>query len=92
VLADRAERAAHVEADHFFDFTRSGVIERLWGDFADLGPMEPHALDIGSRNADRAADLLADRSGTDHPRSEAGADARGLQSRMLKADGSGTTS
>jgi hypothetical protein len=39
------------------------VIERLWGDFADLGPMEPNAVEIGSRNPDEAADLLAERLG-----------------------------
>jgi hypothetical protein len=38
-----------------------GVIERLWGDFADLGPMEPHAVEVGSKGPDEAADLLADR-------------------------------
>jgi hypothetical protein len=38
-----------------------GVIERLWGAFADLGPMEPNAIDIGSKNPAEAADLLAGR-------------------------------
>jgi hypothetical protein len=37
------------------------VIERLRRDFADLGPMEPNAVDIGSKNPDDAADLLAER-------------------------------
>jgi hypothetical protein len=37
------------------------VIERLWRGFADLGPMEPNAVDVGSKNPDEAADLLADR-------------------------------
>ena len=40
-----------------------GVIERLWRDFADLGPMEPNAVDVGSKNPDEAADLLAERLG-----------------------------
>jgi hypothetical protein len=38
-----------------------GVIERLWRGFADLGAMEPHAVDVGSVNPDEAADLLAGR-------------------------------
>jgi tRNA uridine 5-carbamoylmethylation protein Kti12 len=37
------------------------VIERLWRGFADLGPMEPNAVEIGSKNPDEAADLLAER-------------------------------
>jgi predicted kinase len=35
------------------------VVERLWHDFADLGPWEPNAIDIGMKSADEAADLLA---------------------------------
>jgi tRNA uridine 5-carbamoylmethylation protein Kti12 len=37
------------------------VVERLWHDFAELGPLEPHAIDIGATSADEAADLLAGR-------------------------------
>jgi tRNA uridine 5-carbamoylmethylation protein Kti12 len=37
------------------------VIERLWGAFADLGPMEPNAIDIGSKNPADAADAVAGR-------------------------------
>jgi hypothetical protein len=37
------------------------VVERLWRDFDDLGPLEPNAIDIGAMSPDRAADLLAQR-------------------------------
>ena len=37
------------------------VVERLWHDFSDLGPLEPHAIDIGTSTPEGAADLLARR-------------------------------
>jgi tRNA uridine 5-carbamoylmethylation protein Kti12 len=37
------------------------VIQRLWGAFADLGPMEPNAINIGSKNPEEAADVVAGR-------------------------------
>jgi adenylate kinase family enzyme len=38
-----------------------GVIEDLWREFASLGPLETHALDVGSAAPEEAADLLAAR-------------------------------
>ena len=38
-----------------------GVVERLWHDFADLGPWEGHAIDIGAATAEVAADLVGRR-------------------------------
>jgi len=37
------------------------VVERLWHDFADLGPLEPNAIDIGTNSPEEAADLLTRR-------------------------------
>jgi predicted kinase len=37
------------------------VAERLWHDFADLGPHEGHAIDLDDEDASQAADLLARR-------------------------------
>jgi predicted kinase len=34
------------------------VIERLWRDFADLGDLEPHAVEVGERSPEESADLL----------------------------------
>ena len=33
----------------------------LWHDFADLGPLAPHAVDVGTEDPPAAADLLAGR-------------------------------
>jgi adenylate kinase family enzyme len=41
----------------------SGVAERLWHDFAELGPLERHAVDLAGEGPDEAADLLAARLG-----------------------------
>jgi hypothetical protein len=38
-----------------------GVVERLWRDFADLGALEPHAVDAGAEGPDEVADLLDSR-------------------------------
>jgi hypothetical protein len=37
------------------------VVERLWRDFADLGPLSPHAVDVGTEDPRAAADLLGAR-------------------------------
>ena len=37
------------------------VVERLWRDFADLGPLSPHAVDVDAQDPQAAADLLAAR-------------------------------
>ena len=37
------------------------VVERLWHDFADLGPLERNAIDTETRTPDETADLLAGR-------------------------------
>jgi hypothetical protein len=34
------------------------VVERLWHDFADLGALERHAVDVGAERPDEAAGLL----------------------------------
>lgn len=39
------------------------VIGRLWRNFADLGELEPNALDLGGKTPDEAADLLEQRLG-----------------------------
>jgi hypothetical protein len=35
------------------------VVERLWPEFADLGRLEPNALEVGGTSPDEAAHLLA---------------------------------
>jgi tRNA uridine 5-carbamoylmethylation protein Kti12 len=37
------------------------LVERLWHDFADLGPLSPHAVDVDASDPEAAADLLAAR-------------------------------
>lgn len=37
----------------------AGVVERLWHEFADLGGLEPHAVEVGGKSPDEAADVLA---------------------------------
>lgn len=41
--------------------SNAAVIERLWHDFADLGPLEAHVIDSGAQAADAIADELAER-------------------------------
>ncbi len=36
------------------------VVERLWQDFADLGPLESHVIDSGAQTADAIAVSLAE--------------------------------
>lgn len=43
----------------------AAVIERLWHDFADLGPLETHVIDSGTRTANATADVLAKRLQSD---------------------------
>jgi hypothetical protein len=38
-----------------------GVIEQLWHSFADLGPLEPHAIDNSTQTPEETAAQLADR-------------------------------
>jgi len=51
------ERAAGRSPGRFRD---AAVIERLWGDFADLGPLEAHALDNSAQSAEETVRLLAE--------------------------------
>jgi tRNA uridine 5-carbamoylmethylation protein Kti12 len=37
------------------------VVERLWHDFADLGPLTPHAVDVAAEDPPTVADLLEGR-------------------------------
>ncbi len=37
------------------------VVERLWHDFAELGPLETHVIDSGTATAEATADALAAR-------------------------------
>jgi hypothetical protein len=39
------------------------IIEQLWEDFADLGPLEGHVVDNDAHDIDRTVDLLKDRWG-----------------------------
>ena len=36
----------------------SGVVERLWREFADLGPLESHVIETGSLTREAAADVI----------------------------------
>ncbi len=45
--------------------SNAAVVERLWHDFADLGPLERHAIDSGAQTADATSDALAKRLHTD---------------------------
>ena len=57
-LAECVSRAASRSSERPSD---SGVIERLWRDFADLGSLESHVIDTGARTAATTAALLAER-------------------------------
>ena len=41
--------------------SNAAVVERLWHDFADLGPLKRHAIDSGEQTADATAEQLAER-------------------------------
>jgi predicted kinase len=40
-----------------------GTIERVWHQFAELGELERHALDLGGRDPEHAADLIEEKLG-----------------------------
>lgn len=50
---------ARAEAREREPLSNPEVIERLWRDFADLGDLEPHAVEVGERSPEQTADLLA---------------------------------
>ena len=39
----------------------AGVVEQLWRDFADLGPLERHAIDAETQSAVQTAEVVARR-------------------------------
>ena len=55
VCANRAETRGSRPLAH------PEVVERLWREFAALGPLEPNAIDISTKSSDEAAELLAHR-------------------------------
>ena len=57
-LAVCLERAGSRASNRLSD---AAVVERLWHDFADLGPFETHVIDSGAQAADATADALAER-------------------------------
>jgi predicted kinase len=58
-LAVAVERAATRRSSRLSD---AAVVEHLWNEFADLGTLEPHAIEIPERQAaEETADLLAQR-------------------------------
>jgi predicted kinase len=52
---------ARVEARTSNRLSDTVVAERLWQDFADLGMLEAHVIDSGTRTADATAAVLAER-------------------------------
>lgn len=57
-LAVCLERAGSRASNWLSD---AAVVERLWHDFADLGPFETHVIDSGVKAANATADALAER-------------------------------
>jgi len=51
-------RAGNRPSDRLSD---AAVVERLWHDFANLGPLETHVLDTGTQTADATAGVLIKR-------------------------------
>lgn len=51
-------RAANRETGRLAD---GAVVERLWHDFAELGPLEPHVIDSGTQAADAVVAALLQR-------------------------------
>jgi predicted kinase len=41
--------------------SHADVVERLWADFSDLGALEHHAIEIGTKTARQTADLVVER-------------------------------
>jgi hypothetical protein len=52
------ERAGSRSSNRLSD---AAVVERLWHDFADLGPFETYVIDSGAQATDATADALAER-------------------------------
>jgi hypothetical protein len=61
------------------------VVERLWQDFANLGPLARHAVDVGTEDAQAAADLLGARLRDGEPRGLTLPLVEGLRWRSWKA-------
>jgi adenylate kinase family enzyme len=57
-LAVCISRATGRESGRLAD---AGVVERLWKDFAELGPLSHHAIDTDAQTAVETSDLLARR-------------------------------
>ncbi len=57
-LAVCVARAASRDASRLADTT---VVERLWGDFAELGSLERHAVDGSGKSAENIAEEVAQR-------------------------------
>ena len=57
-LEECVSRAAGRDLSRDVDST---VVEQLWGDFADLGALERHAIDIDGEGPERIADEVARR-------------------------------
>ena len=51
-----ASRAASREARPLAGAT---ILEQLWRDFADLGPLQPHAIDSDGKSAEQVAEEVA---------------------------------
>ena len=54
-LAVCASRAASRDVGGLVD---AGVIEQLWREFADLGSLEPHAIDTDGKSAEETAETV----------------------------------
>jgi hypothetical protein len=52
---------ARAGARHSQPLADPQVVERLWHDFADLGPLSRHAVDLDAEDPQAAADLLEER-------------------------------
>jgi adenylate kinase family enzyme len=57
-LAVCLSRAGDRDASRLSD---PAVVEQIWRDFADLGPLDRHAIDTDGKGADEVADALAQR-------------------------------
>lgn len=57
--APRSICTARVQSREGEPLVDAAVIEQLWQSFADLGDLERNALDLGGRNPEEAADVLA---------------------------------
>ena len=56
-LAVCLSRVGHRASDRLSD---TAVVERLWHEFADLGPLKSHVIDAGAPTACATADVLAE--------------------------------